>query len=149
MRSSVFILTQRLPPDAKAQTALTLSLTAEERTRSRHAFVTEEGEKVYLKLPRGTVLRDRDRLIGASNELVVLVTAKPEPVLTVTANTPLDLLKAAYHLGNRHIPLEIRSDYLRLEVDPVLKTMLERLGLDVREEVVPFQPEMGAYHHSH
>ncbi|NKB17740.1 MAG: urease accessory protein UreE, partial [Pseudanabaena sp. CRU_2_10] len=63
----------------------------------------------------------------------------------------LELLRAAYHLGNRHIPLEITLDYLRLEPDSVLADMLLRMGLHVIEEVLPFQPEAGAYtaHHSH
>ncbi len=142
-------LTHRLPPDPEAAIALTLSLTADDRTRSRHRFATEEGEEVHLKLPRGTVLGDRDRLTCDKQEIMVLVTAKPEPTLTVTANTPLDLLRAAYHLGNRHVPLEIKPDYLRLSVDPVLQTLLEQLGLIVREETIPFFPEIGAYHSPH
>jgi urease accessory protein len=75
--------------------------------------------------------------------------AKPEPVLTATAQNPLDLLRAAYHLGNRHIPLEIAATHLRLSPDPVLKSMLEHLGMEVREEISPFYPEMGAYGHHH
>ncbi|MCT7986182.1 urease accessory protein UreE [Laspinema sp. A4] len=142
-------LTHCLPPDPEAAIALTLSLTADDRTRSRHRFETEEGEEVHLKLPRGTVLSQGDRLTDDSGNIMVLVTAKPEPTLMVTANTPLDLLRAAYHLGNRHVPLEIKPDYLRLTVDPVLKTLVEQLGLTVQEETAPFHPEIGAYHAPH
>lgn len=59
------------------------------------------------------------------------------------------LLRAAYHLGNRHVPLEIGATYLRLSPDPVLRTMLEQLGMNVLEAVLPFQPELGAYGHSY
>jgi urease accessory protein len=80
-------------------------------------------------------------------DIIVQVVAKPEPVLEVTSDSAIDLLRAAYHLGNRHIPVEITPEYLRLEVDGVLRTMLEQLGVEVREKIAPFQPEPGAYHH--
>jgi urease accessory protein len=142
-------LTQRLPENTNAAVSFTLWLTAEERTRSRHRFETPDGQALYLRLPRGTVLRDRDLLQSETGEVTVCVRAKPEPVLTVTAKTPLVLMRAAYHLGNRHVPLEITTTYLRLSPDSVLKSMLEQLGVEVREEVMPFQPEIGAYGHSH
>jgi urease accessory protein len=140
-------VTDRLPAINSAVNAFTLVLTAEERTKSRHRFETEEGETVFLRLPRGTVLRDGDMLRSDNGEFLILVKAKSEPVLTVTAATPLDLLRAAYHLGNRHVPLEIGTTYLRLSPDPVLQAMLEHLGTIVVEEDAPFQPEVGAYGH--
>jgi urease accessory protein len=146
--SAIPTLTQRVTQPVQETPALTLSLTAEERTRSRHRFDTAEGQSVYLHLPRGTVLQDGDWL-RSDDGIAVRVVAKPEPVLTVTADTPLALLQAAYHLGNRHVPLEIASTYLRLAPDPVLQHLLEHRGLQVIEEVQPFQPETGAYGHSH
>jgi urease accessory protein len=65
--------------------------------------------------------------------------------MTIAAQTPLLLLRAAYHLGNRHVPLEITATYLRLSPDPVLRTMLEQMGMVVEETILPFQPEIGAY----
>ncbi|PSB24663.1 urease accessory protein UreE [Stenomitos frigidus ULC18] len=141
-------LTQRLTAASETTAALTLALTADERTRSRHHFGSTEGQPVYLQLPRGTVLRDGD-LLQSEEGLVVRVLAKPEPVLTVRAEAALQLLQAVYHLGNRHVPLEIQPTYLRLSPDPVLRDMLEHRGLQVVEEVQPFQPETGAYGHSH
>ena len=129
--------------------SFTLALTASERTRSRHRLSTADGQVLYLCLPRGTVLRHGDLLQAEKDRSLVRIAAKPEPVLTVTAQTPLLLLRAAYHLGNRHVPLEIAATYLRLSPDPVLRTMLEQLGIDVLEAVLPFQPELGAYGHSH
>lgn len=150
MRSpATFTFTQRLITDLDAPVSLTLSLTAEDRTRSRHHFETDDGQLVYLQLPRGTVLRDGD-LLQANDEAIVRVLAKPEPVLTVTAQTALDLLQAAYHLGNRHVSLEIASTYLRLSPDPVLHDLLVHRGLHIIEEIQPFQPESGAYgQHQH
>ena len=125
-----------------------LALTAEERVRSRHRFEIE-GHSVYLNLPRGSVLRHGDLLRSPEGDSIVCVVAKPESVLTVTADTTLDLLKAAYHLGNRHVTLEITETYLRLAPDPVLRSMLTQMGLQVVEEISPFTPETGAYGHSH
>jgi len=128
---------------------LTLALTAEERTRSRLRYESVEGESLQLQLPRGTVLRNGD-LLSTEPEvapaIIVKVVAKPEPVLTVRASSNLDLLRAAYHLGNRHVPLEVTVRHLRLATDPVLKSMLIHMGLQVTEEILPFQPEAGAYH---
>lgn len=142
-------LTHRLPADPAATVSLTLALTAEERTRSRYRFASPDGQVVFLQLPRGTVLHDGDLLQTESEAELVRIVAKPEPVLTVSASHPLELLRAAYHLGNRHIPLEITATYLRLSPDSVLQSMLEQLGLQVQAEVLPFQPEMGAYSHAH
>ena len=142
-------LTQRRPADPHTHAHFILALTAEERTRSRHYFQTEDGQPLYLHLPRGTVLRQGDLLQSETGDRLVHIIARPEPVMTITASTPLDLLRAAYHLGNRHVPLEVSTTYLRLSPDPVLKTMLEQLGLHTHEEIAPFEPELGAYGHSH
>jgi urease accessory protein len=145
------ILTQRLPSNIAAdldqQVIATLALTAEERVRSRHHFESA-GQSFSFQLSRGTVLHHQDLLQAESGERVRII-AKPEPVLTVTAKTPLELLRAAYHLGNRHVSLEVTESYLRLLPDPVLQAMLEQLGVQVSEEIVPFQPETGAYGHAH
>lgn len=147
------IITQRLSSQSRElvnlDSLLTLALVAEERTRSRHRFQTIEGEEVNLQLPRGTVLREGDILADANGQAIAKVIAKPEPVLTVRAEHPLDFLRAAYHLGNRHISLEITESYLRLSPDSVLEDMILQLGLTVTQETQPFQPESGAYHHHH
>ncbi|MTJ47505.1 urease accessory protein UreE [Dolichospermum sp. UHCC 0259] len=141
--------TQRHPPNDDTIVTFTLPLTAEERTRSRHKFILADGQEVFLRLVRGTVLKDGDILTDETESIYMRIIAKPEAVLTILAEIPL-LLRAAYHLGNRHIPVEITSTYLRLSPDPVLAAMLTQLGLEIKEEVVPFQPELGAYgNHSH
>ena len=138
------LMTQRLPANVDVLVSFTLALTAEERTKSRHRFETEDGQTVFLRLPRGTMLRDKD-ILRSDDGTLVRVRAKPELVMTIAAQTPLLLLRAAYHLGNRHVPLEIATTYLRLSPDPVLRTMLEQMGMVVEEAILPFQPEIGAY----
>jgi len=141
------ILSQR-SPDPHIAADLELALTAEERGRSRHRFETLSGEVIFLQLPRGTTLKDGDVLQSADGTRVKIV-AKPEPILIVEAADDLALLKAAYHLGNRHVPLQISINRLHLSPDPVLREMLEHRGLQVTEAIAPFQPESGAYEHHH
>ncbi|MEG3847046.1 urease accessory protein UreE [Microcoleus sp. herbarium19] len=141
--------TKHLPANPDAVVSFSLPMTADDRTRSRHRFETDAKEVVNLRLPRGTVLRDRDLLESEDGSCLVLVRAKPEPVLTARASTGLLLMRAAYHLGNRHVALEVADNYLRFSPDSVLQGMLEKMGLEVTAEIVPFQPDMGAYGHSH
>jgi urease accessory protein len=147
--TTVTILTQRSPSTAGKIAPDQLCLTAEERTRSRHRFQTQAGQEVLLQLPRGTILQAGDVLHAADGVEIAQVIAKSEPVLTVTATSELDLLRATYHLGNRHVPLEITANYLRLSPDSVLRSMLEHLGLSTHEESLPFYPEAGAYTSGH
>ncbi|OLP15717.1 urease accessory protein UreE [Leptolyngbya sp. 'hensonii'] len=147
-------LTRRVPPNPSLEVDFLLALSAEERTHSRLRIEAPEGQVVLLALPRGTVLQDGDLLESEAEgetrgSYRVRVAAKPEPVMTVHAATPLDLLRAAYHLGNRHVPLEITPTYLRFSADAVLKALVEQLGLQVQEASLPFYPEMGAYGHGH
>jgi len=141
--------TQRLGATTDIKVNVILSLTAEERTRTRHRYQMPDGTDLYLRLPRGTILQDGDLLQSEDRSVVVRIAAKPEPVLTVTSQEPIDLLRASYHLGNRHVALEVAPNYLRLSPDPVLQKMLEQMKVKVKEEVVPFQPESGAYGHRH
>lgn len=128
--------------------APTLTLAFDARCKSRLAATLDSGEEVALLLPRGTVLRDGDVLVADDGGLVRVVAA-PESVLYVRAPDVLTLTRAAYHLGNRHTPVEVGTDYLKLEYDPVLVDMLKRLGALVDQVEMPFQPETGAYGGGH
>jgi urease accessory protein len=143
------VLTKRLSVETKIEANFTLALTAEARTKTRQRLEIAEEKWVGLRLPRGTVLKDGDLLLSEEDKVVVRIVAQPEPVMTVRGETQLDLLKAAYHLGNRHVPIEITPEYLRLTPDSVLHSLLIRMGLQVTEEIAPFYPETGAYSHSH
>jgi urease accessory protein len=128
--------------------APTLTLAFDARCKSRLAATLDSGEEVALLLPRGTVLRDGDVLVADDGGLVCVVAA-PESVLYVRAPDVLTLTRAAYHLGNRHTPVEVGADYLKLEYDPVLADMLKRLGASVDQVEMQFQPETGAYGGGH
>lgn len=121
-----------------------LSLPYELRRRSRLRSRLDGGEEVGLFLPRGTVLRDGD-LLRADNGWVVRVKAAPETVSCARSSDPIALARASYHLGNRHVALQIAEDGVRYLHDHVLDDMVRALGLAVTVEHLPFEPEVGAY----
>ncbi|MBI3480126.1 MAG: urease accessory protein UreE [Nitrosomonadales bacterium] len=125
-----------------------LILPFDRRQKSRLRVQLESGEEVVLFLERGTILRGGDRL-RASDGRIVQVVAADEPVMRVTADTPIQLMRAAYHLGNRHVPLQIGEGWLRLEQDHVLMEMLVGLGVHVENQNASFEPEAGAYGGGH
>ncbi|HEX9182479.1 MAG TPA: urease accessory protein UreE [Burkholderiales bacterium] len=121
------------------------------RQKSRLRTTLVSGEEVGLVLPRGEILRGGD-LVTASDGRVIEVLAAPEKLLHVEAANPTDLAKAAYHLGNRHVPVQVGDGFLRLSADHVLEEMLKKLGAKVSLVEAPFEPEAGAYaggHHQH
>ena len=142
-------ITERLREPVDAQATLTLPF--EQRQKSRLRIRLDNGQDAGLFLPRGTVLRHGDRL-RATSGLVVEVRAAPEAVSTARADDALLLARAAYHLGNRHVALQLGPGWLRYPHDHVLDNMARELGLTVNREQAPFEPEAGAYgggHHRH
>jgi urease accessory protein len=140
-------VTAKLAP-VLVKRAPTLTLAYDARCKSRLAATLDTGEEVGVVLPRGTVLRDGDVLVADDGGLVRVIAAA-ESVLLVRAPDRLTLTRAAYHLGNRHTPVEVGADELKLEADPVLEDMLKRLGAQVERATLPFQPETGAYGGGH
>ncbi len=147
--SDPLLLCRRLPVSEPVAGALRLALGAEERTGLRGLRHSSCGRALLLQLPRGEALVPGELLAPAEGEQLVQVEAAPEALLRVRANRPLALLQAAYHLGNRHVAMEIHTDELRLLRDSVLAHLLEHRGLAVEAMVAPFYPESGAYGHSH
>ena len=127
-----------------------LRLPFELRQKSRQRAALTSGEEVAVVLPRGEVLRGGDWIV-ASDGRVIEVVAQPEKVLHVLFATPHALTRAAYHLGNRHVPVQIGPGWLRIAADHVLEEMLRGLGASVSAIEAPFEPEAGAYgaHHRH
>jgi urease accessory protein len=136
-------ISQRLHEPRTADARLVLPF--ELRSRSRFRAQLVGGEEVGVMLARGQVLRDGDLLLAADGRVVEVVAAA-ETVSTVHSTQPRLLARAAYHLGNRHVALQIGPDWLRLRHDHVLDQMLEGFGLQVIVEQAPFEPESGAYH---
>ena len=128
--------------------AATVELDWDVRQKSRFDATDSQGRALGVFLPRGTVVRGGDVLVAEDGSLV-RVLAAAQPVLRVTHCTqhgsPFDLLRAAYHLGNRHVQLELKPDHLKLEPDHVLADLLRQMHLIVGEANEPFEPESGAY----
>lgn len=141
------------PVEIRDQLVLPFDLRQKSRLRTRLA----SGDEVGVLLSGGGILRGGDLLV-VSDGRVVEVIAQEEKVLQADCHSPFELARAAYHLGNRHVALQIGEGWLRIAEDHVLKQMLEGFGLQVTALSAPFEPESGAYgspsqsdgrHHSH
>jgi len=128
--------------------AATIELDWDVRQKSRFDATDSQGRQLGVFLPRGTSVRGGDVLVAEDGSLVRVI-ASPQPVLVITHcqehGTPFDLIRAAYHLGNRHVPIELKPDHLKIEPDHVLAAMLRSMHLIVREAEEAFEPEGGAY----
>ncbi len=128
--------------------ATTVELDWDVRQKSRFDATDSQGRALGVFLPRGTPVRGGDVLLAEDGSFVKVLAA-PQPVLRITHcsahGTPFDLTRAAYHLGNRHVPIELQPDHLKIEPDHVLAEMLARMHLMVTEVNESFEPENGAY----
>ncbi len=128
--------------------AATIELDWDVRQKSRFDATDSQGRQIGVFLPRGTAVRGGDVLVAEDGSLVRVIAA-PQPVLRITHctahGTPFDLTRAAYHLGNRHVPIELKPDHLKIEPDHVLADMLRSMHLIVVAVDEAFEPEGGAY----
>ncbi len=139
------ILSRRTSEPATDQVALAY----DERKRSRIKVTLSSGSAAGIFLERGEYLRGGDKLMSEDGSAIVEILAAPERLIEVTAGDPLLFARAAYHLGNRHVPVQIIAESgggrLRFQIDHVLAEMARGLGCSVGETEAPFQPEAGAY----
>ena len=153
-QQAAIVLVERQPGEpGSAATLLQLPLAADQRTSLRGHRRSACGRDLLLQLPRGGPLRPGEWLCSADGQVQVQVQAAAEPVMQVCSAEPLALLQAAYHLGNRHVAMELHADRLLLLQDSVLADLLRQRGLQVDLLELPFQPKAGAYegigHHHH
>ena len=139
-------LDRKLPPGSHATE--TVTLTYEARRKSRHKVVLDGGTEAGVILPWGQTVRHGD-VLGSPDGRAVRVVAAAEPVMLVHASHPRELARVAYHLGNRHVAVEVGDNVLKLSPDHVLRAMVEGLGAQVELATQPFEPEVGAYGHAH
>lgn len=128
-----------------------LELPFDKRQKSRLRAQLDSGEDVALNLPRGEVLRGGDLVVTSDGRIVEIV-AQAEQVVHVVCAEATALARAAYHLGNRHVPVQLGEGFLRFAADHVLEAMLQGLGATLTRMDAPFEPEAGAYaggHHHH
>ncbi len=142
------MLTIQSRTESRERFDVELLLPFELRQKSRLRTQSTTGEEVGLFLPRGEILRNGD-FLQAEDGRCVKVTAKPERVLQIGGSDALQLTRIAYHLGNRHVPLQVGQGWLRIANDDVLRQMVEGLGGVVVAIEAPFEPEAGAYGSGH
>jgi urease accessory protein len=123
-------------------------LDAQDRHRRRVVFVGEHGATYLLDLPKPARLRDGDGLLLEDGTMVCVV-GKPEPLVEICASGPGELARIAWHVGNRHVEVQLVGDRLRIRRDHVLEEMLRGLGASLAFVEAPFDPESGAYDHHH
>lgn len=131
--------------ETPAQTTASVTLPVDMRVKSRIKVTLNDGRQAGLLLPRGLLLRDGDILSNENGDEFIKVIAADEAVSVVRCADPFMLAKACWHLGNRHVPLQIMPGELRYHHDHVLDDMLRQFGLDVDFAHLPFEPEAGAY----
>ena len=128
--------------------ASTVELDWDVRQKSRFDATDSSERQLGIFLPRGTLVRGGDVLVAEDGSLIKVI-ARAQQVLVITIEqghgTPFDLIRAAYHLGNRHVPIELKPDHLKIEPDHVLAEMLRAMHLIVTEAETTFEPEGGAY----
>ena len=143
-------VTEKLATPLTPSTSLTLSF--EKRQKSRLRVSLDNNQEAAWMLERGSVLRHGE-LLRADNGLIIEVRAANEEVAVISTENSFLLARACYHLGNRHVPLQIGKGWLHIQRDHVLEEMVQSLGLSVKHDCVPFEPEKGAYsghsNHSH
>ncbi len=145
----MLVISKVLPPQSRCDVELILPFDLRQKSRLR--TTTTAGEEVGLFLERGRVLRDGDCL-QADDGRIIRVRSKAEKVLQVNCENEAQLVRVAYHLGNRHVALQVGEGWVRIAADDVLADMIKGLGAKVQCLEAAFEPEAGAYgghHHSH
>jgi len=131
----------------------TITLDFDTRHRRRIRLTADQGEDILLDLPQAVAMADGDG-VQLDDGRWLMIQAATETIVEVTHKDRRQLVRLAWHLGNRHLPTDIRNDALRIRPDHVIEDMLHGFGAVLRKIDVPFQPEGGAYgghnhHHSH
>jgi len=126
---------------------LKLTLSSDERRILRGKRVSDCDQEIIFQLPRNGKLNDGDMLLTNKSSFYVEIIAKTENLIEITSNSKIELIKTAYHLGNRHVEVEIEEDILLTKSDYVIENMLLNFKVDVKNIKKKFFPERGAHNH--
>jgi len=126
---------------------LKLTLSSDERRILRGKRLTDCDQEIILQLPREGKLNDKDILLNNDSNYYVEIIAKTENLIAITSNSKVELIKTAYHLGNRHVEVEIEEDILLTKGDYVIENMLKNFNVDIVNTQKKFFPERGAHSH--
>ena len=138
----------RFERSSSEETDDTITLDETDRHRRRFQMISDNGTEFLLELETATLLREND-VLHLSDGTLIRVVAKPEALYAVSAQNNEHLLHLAWHVGNRHLPTQIRADHFLIRRDPVIRNMLEELGATVKDVTAGFNPVGGAYGTAH
>jgi urease accessory protein len=144
----ILFSTQFLQKNAEIAPQVFVELTFDQREKSRLRVISSCGVDIGISLRPGTIVKHGDLLLLSDNRVLQIIAAT-EKVMEARASSAKQLTAIAYHIGNRHVPMEVGEGVLRLLPDHVLRAMIEGLGGTVVETTARFTPEPGAYGHSH
>ena len=141
------VVTDWIKEKPKLGTFLKLTLSSEERRILRGKRLTDCSQEIILQLPREGILNDGDILLTNESNFFVEIIAKTENLMEISSNSKIELIKTAYHLGNRHVEVEIEEEILLTKSDYVIENMIKNFNVDVVSTQKKFFPEKGAHSH--
>lgn len=141
----MILLNKKIPSSLYNKYTGTLTLNHKTRSKRRSKVYLDDGRLAYFKLTENTIMRGGDFLIDIYNKEIIKIISAKEKISLASCNNILFLLKACFHLGNRHVLLEINKNEIKYLFDPVLDNMLAKIGITVKHVLLPFEPEAGAY----
>ena len=141
------IVTDWVKNNSFKKNTLKLTLNSDQRKIHRGERLSDCNRELLLQLPREGKINDGDILKTNQENIFILVIAKIEKLFQLNAFSKLELLKVSYHLGNRHVEMEISNNYLFVKEDYVIKNLLENLGVEIKKVNKKFFPETGAFSH--
>ena len=141
------VVTDWIKEKPKLGSFLKLTLNSDERRILRGKRLTDCGQEIILQLPREGTLNDGDILLTNESNVYIEIIAKTENLLEISSNSKIELIKTAYHLGNRHVDVEIEEDILLTKDDYVIENMLKNFNVDFVNTQKKFFPEKGAHSH--
>ena len=141
------VVTDWINEKPKLGSLLKLTLTSDERRILRGKRLTDCDQEIILQLPRKGKLNDGDILLTNESNFYVEIIAKTEDLIEISSNSKIELIKTAYHLGNRHVEVEIEENILLTKSDYVIENMLKNFNVDIVNTQKKFFPEIGAHGH--
>ena len=145
--NKIFIVTDWIKNRPRVGTFLKLTLSSDERRILRGKKITDCDQEIILQLPRNGKLSDGDILSTDEKNIYIEIIAKKENLIEIRSNSNFELIKTAYHLGNRHVDVEINKDFLLTKSDYIIENMLNNFNVDLVNTKKKFFPETGAHIH--
>ena len=147
-KNKQIVVTDWIKEKPRLGSILKLTLSSDQRRILRGKTITDCDQEIFLQLPRKGKLNDGDILSTNQSNFFIMIIAKKENLIEISSNSKLELIKTAYHLGNRHVEIQISKDFLLTKTDYVIEGMLSNFNIDIVNTKKKFFPEIGAHNHA-